>query len=72
MPNEKKTGDAHLPQVERDLPIQGGSEDGAQALGQEEQHRIDRRQQSTVRKAGIVKAPEEDIGDGNERRPDER
>lgn len=71
MPNEKKTGDAHLPQVERDLPIQGGSEDGAQALGQEEERHQDKRH-AHLRKAGIVKAPEEDIGDGNERRPDER
>lgn len=72
MPNEKKTGDAHLPQVERDLPLQGGSEDGAQALGQEEEHHQDRRQQGTVRKAGIVKAPEEDSGTRSERRSDER
>ncbi|MEJ7928537.1 hypothetical protein WG922_00995 [Ramlibacter sp. AN1015] len=55
MPGDKKSGEVHLPEVERDLPLQGGSEDGAQA-----RHQEGGREQG-VRKAGIVR--EDDAGD---------
>ncbi|MBL0421644.1 hypothetical protein JI739_14905 [Ramlibacter sp. AW1] len=53
MPNEKNSGDIHRPVVERDLPLQGGSEDGAQARGLEESR------EQGVRQAGIVKESED-------------
>lgn len=53
MPMEKNSGDVHTPETERDLPLQGGSEDGAQA-----RHQEGGREQG-VRKAGIVKESED-------------
>ena len=53
MPIEKNSGDVHLPEIERDLPVQGGSEDGAQS-----RHLEEGREQG-VRKAGIVKESED-------------
>lgn len=54
---EKNSGDQHPPEVERDLPVQGASEDGAQA-----RHLEESREQG-VRKAGILSDGEQDGGD---------
>ncbi len=53
MPIEKNSGDVHLPEIENDLPVQGGSEGGAQA-----RHLEEGREQG-VRKAGTVKESED-------------
>ncbi|WP_240787031.1 hypothetical protein [Ramlibacter rhizophilus] len=53
MPGEKKSGDTHKPEIERDLPVQGGSEDGAQA------RHLEQDREQGVRKAGIVTKDEE-------------
>jgi hypothetical protein len=60
--NTKQTGDTHEPEIETDLPLQGGSEDGAQARPRGQ---MDPPGQG-VRKAGIVRDDDAQGGKGAE------
>ena len=57
--NAKLTGDTHLPDVESELPVQGGSSDaGAQARQRSEEGHPGR----GVRKAGVLTDGDPDEG----------